>query len=80
MLDVPWMVGPHEIRLEDLVEVGSRRVRGEYRADRDFAIAVGNHGGPELADLETVEAVTVERRRVGCRSIRRSARARGEQR
>jgi hypothetical protein len=46
-------------------EFSFRDIHGEDRPDRYLPIAVRNHGRLEVADLETIEAIAVERFRAG---------------
>src|ERR1700722_4543509 len=70
----------HEVCLQHRSEFSFRDVHSEDRPDRKLPVAIRNHSGPEVADLEAIEAIAVLGFRAGLTSVLRPRRGAGEQR
>src|SRR6185295_4716206 len=68
----------HEVCLQHLRQFSFRGVHSEDRPDRKLPIAIGDHGRLEVADLEAIKAIAVERFRAGLMCAIRLDRGGGE--
>src|SRR5882762_10332062 len=70
----------HEVCLQHRSELSFRDVHSEGRPDRKLPIAIRDHGRPEVADLETIEAIAVLGFCAGLTGVLRPGRGGGEER
>src|ERR1700704_4355330 len=68
----------HEVCIQHLSQFSFRGVHSEDRPYRKLPIAIRDHGRLEVADLETIEAIAVERFRAGLTGALRLGRGGGE--